>query len=118
MDAGRFNKIYDETVIARLVESGFVKHRSDAYLEADNAILALLRFQQGSEALLRTTNIIMCVRHKFLRGLHDLTVPDIHEAHINDYPIKERPSELSFDADTWRYQPINLGIRAGDYDSV
>jgi len=118
MDAVRFNEIYDEIVIAPLVRSGFVRRLADAYLEADGAILALLRFQGKFDALRRATNIIVCVRHKFLRGLLDLTVPGAFEACINDYPIKERPSTLSFDADTWRYRPINLGVRAIVYDTV
>ena len=88
MNASRFNAVYNELVIAPLVRGGFVQRRSNVYLVAGDAVLALLRFQNGPEALLQGTNVIVCVRHTFLRELQDLTVPDVFVSDINDYPVR------------------------------
>ena len=63
MNAAEFNEIYEATVVTPLAREGFRRHRSNAYLVADDAVLALLRFQGKFDALLQATNLLVCVRH-------------------------------------------------------
>ena len=118
MNAAAFNRIYQDVVIDRLLQHGFVKHASSAYLIGDDTILALLRFEDKGDALLQATNLIVCLRHTFLRELVELEVPTPFAADVNDYPVKERPSGLPKTATNWHYQPNNLGVDDTDCDRI
>ena len=119
MNAAQLDEIYDSAMVTPLIASGFVRRGRSLFYRADHAVLALLRFEESSDRLLQTTNLIVCIRHTFLRELSSQTVPEPLVAEINDYPVKERPSTLSPAlVQSWRYRPINLGVRRGDYDTL
>jgi hypothetical protein len=119
MNAAQFNGIYESAVVAPLTARGFVRRRRSLFYSANNAVLALLRFETKAGGLLQATNFIVCIRHTFLRELSSETVPEPLVEGIDNFPVKERPSTLSPAlVQSWRYRPINLGVRSDDYDTL
>jgi len=119
MDATRFDALFDEELVAPLVELGFTREGHHLYYDSEEGTLGLLRFQGKFDGLRQATNFVLGIRHRFLRDTLNEVVVSSHLKAINDYPFKERPAKLNARrVASWAYRRKNLGVRSTDYDTI
>lgn len=117
MNAQEFNKIYDEKVVSKLLEAGFVRKNNDMFYIKDNTILCLLR---ASYRTLRLARFMVCIRHSFIRDMDTLTINEdnLYLNNPNSYPFKILPSQLTQKAvDKFRYETNYIGF-GYDYEEI
>ena len=92
MNKSEFENIFDELVVTKLKEYGFLENKKHLYLVDNDVVFSFIRLG-GKLNSPHSVAHILCIKHNFLPNLNEKVIKGF-DNEVFAYPFKFKPNEM------------------------